>query len=238
MISVLICDSNRQECSTIGKDCKDKVAVMSNDALALSCLPDDQSLTREAESGNPVHLLYYDFCGVKNTDGLRTVKKQCGDVMVMLITDVTVSPLAYLRPGIAPDSLLLRPIQQKQLDEANQEFVQAYFERRQTDNEQDSFLVETRSEKTMVPYANIYYFEAREKRVFLRTRHEEYAFYGTIDALEKSLPGYFLRCHRSYIVNRKKLLRVMTSEGCLELADQLTVPVSRNYRSALKEALL
>ena len=115
--------------------------------------------------------------------------------------------------------------------------MQSYFEKR-GGAAQESFLVDTREEKAVVPYSHIYYFEAREKKVFLRTKHTEYAFYSTIDALEKMLPDTFQRCHRSYIVNMQKLVRVVSSENCLELAGQITIPVSRSYRSLLREVPL
>lgn len=236
MVSILVCDENRQECATISEDCKNKIAELSDDELELTFASDDSALKRTAEEEKPTNLLYYEFCGGEQTSGLRLIKKQYSGIMTMLITEATVSPLAYLKPDIAPDSLLLRPIRAEQLDEINREFIAAYFERR-TDSAQDSFLVDTRMEKTMVPYASIYYFEAREKKLFLRTRHGEYAFYGTIDQLERKLPPSFRRCHRSYIVNLKKLIRIVPADNYLELANQITIPISRSYKNALKEVL-
>ena len=237
MVAVTICDKSDRECKMIGSDCKSQVAQCSDEELRLSTLPDDAALRQTAETETPMNLLYYDFCGGDQTEGLRLVRKQYGDAMVMLITEANVSPLLYLRPGIAPDSLLLRPVQETQLRAINQEFVQSYFEKRGSSTP-DSFLVDTREEKVVVPYSHIYYFEAREKKVFLRTKHTEYAFYSTIDALEKTLPDSFQRCHRSYIVNMQKLVRVVSSENCLELAGEITIPVSRSYRALLKEVPL
>ena len=238
MVSVLICDEEKQERLTIGENCKTLAAKLSDEELNLSCIPDDPALEQVTTTEEPVNLLYYDFQGESQTSGLRLIKKHYGDVMVMMITEATVSPLSYLRPGIAPDALLFRPIQKTQLLEMNGEFMRSYFEKKQSGSVQDSFLVDTRLEKTMVPYSHIYYFEAREKKLFLRTRHKEYAFYGTIDALEKTLPSTFQRCHRSYIVNLQKLIRVVPAENSLELVDQMTVPISRSYKNALKEVLL
>lgn len=237
MVAVTICDKNGSECRMIGSDCKNQIAQCSDEEMQLSTIPDDAALRQTAEAETPLDLLYYDFRGGDQTEGLRLLRKQYGDAMVMLITEANVSPLLYLRPGIAPDSLLLRPVQETQLRAINQEFVQSYFEKR-GGAAQDSFLVDTREEKAVVPYFHIYYFEAREKKVFLRTKHTEYAFYSTIDALEKMLPDTFQRCHRSYIVNMQKLVRVLSSENCLELAGQITIPVSRSYRALLREVPL
>lgn len=238
MVAVLICNENNHECRAINEDCKSQVAMLSNEMLQTSIVPDDCALEQTAAEEKPANLLYYDFQDEQHVGGLRQFKRQYGDAMVMMIANTNVSPLAYLRPGIAPDALLLRPIDEKQLNELNREFMQSFFERSQSGSVQDSFVVDTREEKTVVPYSHIYYFEAREKKVFLRTRHTEYAFYDTIDTLEKALPSTFRRCHRSYIVNCSKISKVVSAENYLELADGISVPVSRSYKSALKEVLL
>ena len=238
MVAVVICDENNRECAAIGESCRTQVANCSDDSMQVSVIPDDRTLEQAAEAEKPIHLLYYEFQGDEHLDGLRLLKKRNGDAMVMLITETTVSPLSYLRPGIAPDALLLRPIEKAQLNETNREFVQSYFEKMQDRLAQDSFVVDTREQKTIVPFSHIYYFEARDKKLFLRTRHEEYAFYSTIDVLEKTLPESFRRCHRSYIVNIKKLVRVVPGENYLQLMDQLSVPLSRSYKSVIKEVLL
>lgn len=238
MVAVLICDENNRECTAISEDCKIQIARYSDENLDMSIVPDDRALEQAAEEERPVNILYYGFQDGNQVSGLRLMRRQYGDAMVMLIAESTVSPLAYLRPGIAPDALLLRPIEAAQLNEINREFVQNYFEKIQYGAVQDSFVVDTREEKAVVPYSHIFYFEAREKKVFLRTRHEEYAFYSTIDALEKTLPATFRRCHRSYIVNLKKLVRVVPAENRLELTNQMSVPVSRSYKGVLNEVLL
>lgn len=237
-VAVLICSKDKHECTAIGENCRECVAKLSDKRLDLSVLPADRDLEQVAETEKAVNLLYYDFKEDESVSGLRLIKKRDRDIMVMMIAEETSSPLSYLKPGIAPDALLLRPIRQNQLDEINREFIQSYFDREESGSVQDSFLVDTREEKTVVPYSHIYYFEAREKKLFLRTRYEEHMFYGTIDALEKKLPPTFRRCHRSYIVNLKKLVKIVPGENYLELADRITLPVSRSYKNSLKEGLL
>lgn len=235
MIAIVICDKDKEEYTAIHKDCKVRIAQCSSEEMQLSCIPNDAALQRAAQAEDPIHLLYYRFESSSQTEGLRLVRRQYDGAMVLLIAEAADSPLSYLRPGIAPDALLLRPIQESQLKMVNREFVESYFEKTTEKTARNSFLVDTREERTLVPYSHIYYFEAREKKLFLRTRYTEYAFYGTIDSLEKQLPAPFRRCHRSYIVNFDKIVRLIPSENTLELGDQTMVPVSRSYRNILKE---
>ena len=237
MIAVLVCDPDDEERKLLNRDCREQAADNCGEELRLDSVADDAALARKAEAKQLVHLLYYRFRKGQNVQPLRMFRKHCGDAMVMLITDSSVSPLEYLRPGIAPDSLLLRPLNAAQLREVNQEFWSSFLERFQDTETEERFVVDTREEKILLPWSHIYYFEARDKKIYVRTRHEEYAFYDTVEALERRLPETFQRCHRSYIVNTGKILRVISADNYLELADGMGVPVSRAYRPRFRTPL-
>ena len=207
-------------------------------------LPDQDMEFREAENAAELQsvleeqadpdLLYYEFLKGQTISELRTLRKRCVDSLLMLITDTTVSPLEYLKPGIAPDSLLLRPYTREMLSEINGEFVQTYLDRTEEDDG-EKFMVETKSGKIFISFSKIFYFEARDKRLFVRTADEEYPFYGTIDALGPALPSGFRRCHRSYIINVGKISRVAYADNEIEMGDGMFVPVSRRYKKEFRE---
>ena len=237
MIAVLVCNPNRTECSLLNRDCREQIAACSEEDIHLDNIPDDAGLIRVTQTEQLVNLLYYSFRKGQNVQVLRDFRRTCDGAMMMLITDSSVSPLEYLRPGIAPDSLILRPLEVAQFSEVNREFISSFLERFRHTQTQRFFVVDTREEKILIPWFHICYFEARDKKIFVRTRDEEYAFYDTIDALESRLPGTFRRCHRSYIVNTEKILRMIPSGHCLELSDGTGVPVSRTYRARFREVL-
>ena len=228
MIAALVCDGDEAERELLNQDCRRQIAENCGEDLRL-----DAALTRAARSERLVNLLYYRFSKGRSVQALRIFRKHCGGAMVMLITDSTVSPLEYLRPGVAPDALVLRPLEAERLSETNREFIVSFLERFQ--KSEDRFLVDTREEKVLIPWSHIYYFEARDKKLFVRTRHEEYAFYDTMEKLESRLPDAFRRCHRSYIVNTSKIVRVIWAESYLELADGIGAPLSRGYRAQFRD---
>lgn len=236
MIGILVCDSDKRELTMILQDCKKQVERNSDEALQIETAPDSRALSKAAENEKLVDLLYYEFQKGQETGDLRAFRRRCSDTMALYITDSSVSPLEYLRPGIAPDSLLLRPLTMKQLAAVNAEFMESFFERFESKDAASCFVVDTREEKVFIPFSYIYYFEARDKKLFVRARNEEYAFYDTIEALEKRLPDNFQRCHRSYIVNTSKIVRIFLAENYIELSDQIGVPISRSYKSLFKGA--
>lgn len=236
MISILIFDRDTRERDMIAWDCRAQVAKEDGQELRLQSASDDQALLAISEEEPLLHLVYYEFQKGQGVDRLRRFRRQCGkSAMMMLIADAAVSPLEYLRPGVNPDSLLLRPVSGQKLQAVNGEFLRSFFDQLKDSGAEGGFVVETREEKVLIPYSQIYYFEARDKKLFVRTRNEEYAFYGTIEALGSRLPKAFRRCHRSYIVNTEKIRRVISWENYIELEGQIGVPVSRSYKAGLKD---
>lgn len=79
--------------------------------------------------------------------------------------------------------------------------------------------------------SNIYYAESSKRIITLTGEGETWTVYMKMDDLEKILPKYFLRCHKSYIVNMNQILS-LSSEGIV-LENGRKLPVSRaKYREA------
>lgn len=235
MIDVLVCDRDKQERALIAQDCKNQVAKSSEELLRLEGTAAEGALKEAAAEERQVDLLYYEFQKGQSVDELRLFRQHYGSSLVMLIADPAVSPLEYLRPGVSPDSLLLRPLTADQLETVNTEFMDNFFARFHQEEDESCFVLDTREEKLFIPFSRIYYFEARDKKLFVRVKNQEYAFYDTIEALEKQLPDSFRRCHRSYIVNTSKIVRIQFAENYIELSNQTGVPVSRSYKPLFKE---
>ena len=154
---------------------------------------------------------------------------------ILLITDSRISPMKYLRPAIAPNALLLTPYNEDQLHTVVGELIDAYMGEFYKDSMEESFLIETREGSQRVPYSQIYYIEARDKKIYIRTQSEEFGFYDTIDEMMNKLPEYFIRCHRSFIVNMKKAVRFISADNIIEMPGKFAVPVSRSYKKTVKE---
>ena len=103
------------------------------------------------------------------------------------------------------------------------------------ESSKEIYVVETEDGKDRIPYSDIIYFESREKKIFCCTRYREYGFYGTLEKLEQELPDHFKRCHRGYILNTAWIRKVALSENTIYLRDDYAIPVSRSYKSIMKE---
>ena len=111
---------------------------------------------------------------------------------------------------------------------------------RLSDEDEDDgsvFPVKSGAETRLLRTCDIYFFEAQGRKVALRTKAQEISFYSSFEQLMSQLPEWFLRCHRGYIVNTKKMNSVNFAESSILLSDGSSVPFSRSYRDAAKAAL-
>ena len=92
-----------------------------------------------------------------------------------------------------------------------------------------------------LPYSGIAYFTSRDRVVYVQTTFgEKGPVRRTLDQVEEHLrkSGFFVRCHKSYLVNRDCCLELNKSDKTLVLKHGHRVPVSRAYWDAVSEQLL
>ncbi|HIQ98946.1 MAG TPA: LytTR family transcriptional regulator DNA-binding domain-containing protein [Candidatus Scybalocola faecavium] len=234
MISNVTYDSSREEMARLLTVFHEEAARMTREQWQINGFSKADEFKRFLHEQPLVDLA----CMEAATDGdvamLEDFRKQYGEALLMVIADGTMSPMKYLKPSIMPGSLLLRPADPIQLCQVVRDFIRAYLEKLGREDVRDAFVVESRDGRLRVPYDQISYFESREKKIFLRAGHKEYGFYDTMDHLSQILPEDFIRCHRSFIINRKKIEKVVLSQNTVAMADGLMVPVSRSYRADVR----
>ncbi len=231
---MLIYCSDEAELQEIGRQARELAAYLTEEKWDFSCFSD----LKEVEAfcaGNPLlHLACYDVAKSGSLDCLSRARRRLESMLLMLIADAGMSPMEYVRPDILAASLLIRPFEKGMLRDKLRDLILKYLEKLEQGNSAEFFVLETREGATSIPYRQIYYVEARDKRIYLRLRDKEYAFYDTMDELERRLPDSFLRCHRSFLVNRLYVEQVLLSQGELRLSHGIIVPLSRSYKPRFK----
>lgn len=161
---------------------------------------------------------------------LAEARGRSPEAFLLILASADTSPLMFLRPDIAPTSLILRPLVPSEVDRVACEIL-----RHICPGLGGSFVIQRKGEQQHIPWDRIYYFESRDKKLYVRLRGEEFGFFGTLEGLAGDLPAQFKRCHRSFIVNLEKVEKVRFSENLIYLWDGLEVPLSRGYKHSIKE---
>lgn len=237
MITVILVSKSKNENEALISAFREEAARQSEEMWKYFDFTELQDVRTFLDGEPTIDLCCWDISGDGMLEALKEMRARYRSSALMLLSEVSTSPMLYLRPGVSPNALLLKPYKEEQLREILSEFVSAALSRLETSSEKELFVIETRDTIKRIPYHSILYFEAREKKIFLRTKSEEYGFYSTIDTLAEKLPEGFRRCHRSFIVNIKKIKNIDRADGLLLLTEEASIPFSRSYRKEIQESL-
>ena len=93
--------------------------------------------------------------------------------------------------------------------------------------------IDRRLVKIDIPSINL--IEAKGDYILLKTDSKNYMVHSTLKKIEVKLPNdLFLKVHRSYVINTKKIIDI---EDSSVLVDKDVVPVSRSHREELLDRL-
>ena len=236
MIFAMIYNSRTEEQEYIVKALRRAAAALTEERWQIDCFEKKEQLETLAKEETLLDLIGYEVSTSGSIRYLEWIRRRYQEAMLFLIADESLSPMEYIRPTILASSLLIRPLTAQKLLNGMMELVEKLTEKHR-EGEEEMLLIETREGRTYVPFSKIYYFEAREKRIYVRLKKQELTFYDTIEHLSERLPDGFIRCHRSFIVNRSRIQRVMLSKNLIELEQNMEIPLSRSYKPVFKELI-
>lgn len=102
------------------------------------------------------------------------------------------------------------------------------------DEKDDSIFFKVNGKLQKINLADILFFESMSDYVKIITSEKTYVVLQTMTKLEKTLPKRFVRCHRSYMVNLKRVDAL--DDRVLEI-ERHAIPVSRSYYNDIKNRL-
>lgn len=87
-----------------------------------------------------------------------------------------------------------------------------------------------------IPFREIRYLESNSRNVWIYTRQSTDVFPVNLNALEKQLPGNFVRCHKSFIVNMDYIESIANNQ--INLYSGPTIPVAKSRYHDTKNNIL
>lgn len=229
MASCVLFTPRREEGQQLLRALHERAAYLTEQALDCQVFQELQDAVAQLRV-HRTEAIAWDVSQAEALAVLPEVRLCSQNAFLLILASPDISPLAFLRPDIAPSSLIIRPLGPAEVDRVACEMLRSL-----CGNSEGCFAIERRGERQQIPWEQIYYFESREKKIYIRLRGEEIGFSGTLENLEEALPDNFQRCHRSFIVNMEKVDKVRFAENLILLWDGLTVPLSRGYKRSIKE---
>lgn len=118
-----------------------------------------------------------------------------------------------------------------------EKMVQVLKDIREELSSEDYFTFQKNRDIVRINKQDILYMESDKRILRVVCTQSEDSFYGNMDTVAEALkPDGFLRCHRSFLVNRKKIKNF--SNDRLELINGRDIPISRSYSKEVKRQLM
>ena len=233
MISIVLFDTKEKELNKVEDYVHEIISGLSSDEsrVIAECEPED--LYEEIRDVDLCDVMIAEYS--KGNAVLGQLRKKYPSTPLLLLADASVSPMEYVKPDIMPSAIILRPSE----DAVTRQTVEDLLSRciKHDEEEEEVIKIETREGVLRIPYSQVYYFETKAKKVYVRLKREEYGYYETLDHLEETLPENFVRCHRGLIVNMDHVVRYSGVDKILYLEAGMDIPVSRRYSAAVRERM-
>jgi len=228
--------NTEKDSDMIEAEMRNVIAFYSDDDWLIDSCTEVKSYAEKYRSHSQIDMSCFDVTKDGSVGALEELRKFDKSAMLILISDATVSPLKYMKPALMAGALMLKPLSKSMIADTVKEVFNEIITTEQV-SDGKKFCVETKSGQKLLPYDKILFFEAREKKIFLNMECEEIAFYSSLDVLEKSLPENFVRCHRSFIVNKNKITQIVFAQNIIYCNSDICIPLSRSCKPMLKELM-
>ncbi len=188
---------------------------------------------------NKVDLIFLDI-HMPNFSGLDFIKTLKNPPKIIFTTSDPQFAIEAFEYDFIVD-YLLKPIElprfQKAISKVKKTQIQSLIPAKETnkDSVENDFYINIDRRLIKIDLPTIYLIEAKGDYINIKTEDKNYVVHSTLKKIEEKLPeSLFLKVHRSYIINLKKIIDI---EDNSVLIKKDVVPVSRSKRPELMKRL-
>ncbi len=220
VLNVIICDDDVNYCEILSKKVNKVLKISFNTSANSVCL---NSLDKLADylKNNTADMIFLDimFGSLNAVDwALENIKEHCSEIIFMTFFPAEAYNIFetgcayYLIKGKFTDEQLANAIKKALCDH-------------NTDNP-DVAIVKYASKNIAVNYKDITHIESYNNNIILHFADSSTTIlYMTLKSFLKELPGYFVQCHKSFIVNLSKITACSPYE--ITVSGGTAIPVPR-----------
>lgn len=106
--------------------------------------------------------------------------------------------------SVHPHDYILKPINRKKLTETIHELAS-----KEMKEQQQKIIVRSKNESIFIAFKDILFVEKDTNNVLINTKDNKYITNSTLGEIEATFPNYFLRVHKSYIINIRKIKKLV-----------------------------
>jgi len=236
MLKIIICEKDKTSANAMHSTLAGIIRGARYDArIELTTIrPEDALAAREKIADVSMLILEAVYSASEMTGaelGLLLRRKYLSDYLVFS-TERAEYLQTLLRGNIFPAAILIKPFEAEELAEIMGNIYTDYTTRGWAP---DFVSFSIGVDIYRLPSDKVLYFESLEKKIYIHTRNQRFGYYDSLNDIERRYDALFVRCHKSYLVNKKKIMSVQFSKMTITLDTGIEIPISRTYRPNIKE---
>lgn len=229
MFCIAVCDSDLQFCSKIENFIE---SCTKNGGVQVSVFCSGEKLCDTLRHGGHFDLIFLEIelCTMNGIAAGRVIREEICDNRTQIVYISSDREHAMDLFQVRPMDFLIKPISKEKVAEAVEKamfLLQSY---------DTCFELKKRNEFIRIPYADIVYFESRNRKIIVHTDAGEYETYQKLQDVESLVPPGFIRIHKSYLINRMHVFHCRSHE--VMLSNGKILSISRQFRKEVSRELL
>lgn len=235
MLRIIICDET--------KECINRIYDLISRALrdipegrkteVFSASPDALYKYKIKDNYTYLFLLDVIYGSVNGIEIAKRLRRQYKNIFIVFITNHTELMSMVINQNIMPSGFLAETAGENDI----KMMLLGIFDytRMSEKTESNTLTLSTGSAVYKIRYDEIIFIEALNKKIYIYTETQRISCYNSLYGLEEELGSGFIRCHKSFIVNKDKIKNVHMAEMYIEMTNGSKVSMSRTYKNIVKE---
>ncbi len=180
---------------------------------------------------NSTNVLVLDIDLKSSMSGLELaaqIRKQNKSIYIMFITGHP--EYVFLGYQSKTFDFLLKPVTSERLTQTVERLVDDVL------GSPKCFINIDKNSKTFIDNNDINYIKKDAMKLIYHTNHSQYETYNSFNKIEHLLPEYFVRCHKSYIVNINNIVDIR-ADNTIQFKNFDTCEIGPKYKNNLMEVI-
>ncbi|MGN1318654.1 MAG: LytR/AlgR family response regulator transcription factor [Lachnospirales bacterium] len=235
MFRIVICDDKKENIAFLNSRIRKAISDMrgGRNTEVLSAKP--ELLYEYTINDNYVYIFFLDviYDKINGIDIAGRLRRQHRNIYIIFYTEHIELLYMVINQNLMPSGFLAKPVNDNDLKKIL--FTVYDYCIDDIKDETATLIVSTGSAVYKIRYDEIIYIEALNKKIYIYTETQRICFYDSLQNLCERLGKDFLRCHKSFVVNKEKIKNVYTKEMYLEMSNGSRIAMSRTYKSEIKD---
>ncbi len=227
MYYIGICDDDKLFCENF-KNCLERVTKELNIDCNISIWYEGKTLQDYLINKNRIDLLFLDII-LLESDGVsigKFIRENLSDFELKLVYISHEPGYAMQLFETEPMDFLVKPIDINKITKIFTRFL------KQKNEAGKIFTFKEEHGDAHISYDSIWYFQSMNHKIMIHTIEGQRVFYGKLTDIENIAPDYFVRIHKSYLVNENFIKRFHYDRVILRNDEKLTI--SKTYRDIVQ----